>query len=551
MEFLGKVLNFSRYSEQQMERTKNDLGLSMPVAFLTHCANFYRNHAKRDPYIEELKMLDGFAAATQKSPLSLTPRELYTNDKPVADTYGDMMRKRSVLNPHASTPITAKEAAALADGYLARVGKQLPVMTVTPFMEADPVNTESIFRIRFFEFCKEAPKKDDLFALLLPSAQESDTAFCDLLMNKNFTSRVRSIQKISCGGVLSALLRECDGFRIELSRFFTTDAPTDLSALVNGYHGAYLVRIPREYEKEVFYTAQNAGVLARIFGTAEKGNRMTLQNAQQTLLWLDTAFLRTLAALHAFSAKLRNEKDGRLTPPIRSASVGVTDSLCASEVTCHPQDAFFANAFYTALLAVIHQSLAGCGYAEQKLSVGLGFPAKRNDLYQHDCFSALIGLYRLQAELGLPSSEPLLIYDEKISAPTLSVFSFGTGSPLPNRPQANGSFVYLLTVDEAKDQLPDFDALRGLLDRLCELRKDGNLLSAYTVQGEDSLTALQAFMSGEYLCSVEDRSLKDLPGAPILIFVESSTPLENAHFIGTTFQKDVDSDDFLGQMEKN
>ncbi|MBQ8440529.1 MAG: hypothetical protein IJX19_07705, partial [Clostridia bacterium] len=205
----------------------------------------------------------------------------------------------------------------------------------------------------------------------------------------------------------------------------------------------------------------------------------------------------------------------------------------------------------TALLAVIHQSLAGCGYAEQKLSVGLGFPAKRNDLYQHDCFSALIGLYRLQAELGLPSSEPLLIYDEKISAPTLSVFSFGTGSPLPNRPQANGSFVYLLTVDEVRDQLPDFDALRGLLDRLCGLRKDGNLLSAYSVQGEDSLTALQAFMSGEYLCSVEDRSLKDLPGAPILIFVESSTPLENAHFIGTTFQKDVDSDDFLGQMEKN
>lgn len=549
MESYGKVLKFGYYSEQQMERTKNDLGLSMPMVFLTHCADFYRNHAKRDPYIEELKLLDRLASHMQKEPLSLALRELYTNDSCVAETYKDMMQKRNQLTPDASSPVTAKEAASLATNALLRAGKQAPRISVTPFTEFK--NGEP--RVSFLSLCKESPRKTDLFALLLPSEQErnDDSGLDRILCDHAFTQKIKSIRPISSGGILAALLRECDSFRVELDRLTPPDAPVSLSVLTEAYPNAYLIRIPREQEEAIFYDAKERGVRILTFASVEKGCEMTLRNQQKELFRLDTTFLRSLLAQRSFAAKLANEKDGTLSAPKQATPIKFTNSICCAESTSHPQSAFFANALYTALLAVIDQSLAGCAYSDQRLSVCLRVPEKSNEASDSACVSILIGLYRLQAELGILAVDPLLVRDEAIASPALSVFAFGRGTPLPTRLQDVGNSVYLLSIPAQESGLPDFGELRKLLNQLCDLRKNGDLISACAVCGESPEATLQKISFGEIGCHVGGEQLASLPASPILIALESRVPLEKALFVGTTFQKDVDFGDFLGQMEKN
>ena len=549
MESYGKVLKFGYYSEQQMERTKNDLGLSMPMIFLTHCADFYRNHAKRDPYIEELKLLDRFASQMQKEPLSLALRELYTNDSCVAETYGDMMQKRNQLTPDAGSPVTAKEAASLATNALLRAGKQATRMNVTPFTEFKNGKP----RISFLSLCKESPAQTDLFALLLPSESEgNDNNGLDrLLSDQVFTQKIKSIRSISSGGILAELLRECDGFRVEPDRLTPPNSPVSLSILTEAYPDAYFIRIPREQEEAIFYNAKELGVRILTFASVEKGCEMTIRNKQKELFRLDTTFLRSLLAQRLFTAKLANEKDGTLSAPSQAAPIKFTNSICCAEVTNHPQNAFFTNALYTALLAVIDQSLTGCAYSDQRLSVCLRVPKKSNGASDSACVSILIGLYRLQAELGILAVEPLTVRDEAIASPSLSVFAFGTGIPLHTRLQGEGNSVYLLSITTQENGLPDFGELRKLFNQLCDLRKNGDLISACAVCGESPEAALQKIAAEEIGCHADGEQLASLPASPILIALESRIPIEKALFVGTTFQKDSHFGDFLGQMEKN
>ncbi len=542
MEAFGKIINFALYSDPQLERMKSDLSLLAPLSFLKHCANFYRTHAKRDPYIEELKLLDRFTAEMQKTLAPLAPAELYTNDKAVAKTYKDMMQRRTELRPDSNLPISLWELATLATDSLLRTGKHLPLLKQSPFTESAEPNKD--FQIRFLPLCKKPALQSDLFALLIPS--EAEESSCEaLLARHDFTSRIKSLRKISFGGILFALLQESDGFGIALERLLSPEEPISLLRLTDSYRGAYLIRAAREHEKELFDIAGATNTRVVFFATAEKGHFMMLRNRQTALFQMDTAFLHTLIPLRPFSAKLKNEADGRLCIPARAAAaesrnlsaLPFADGFCCASATSNPENAFFTNAFYTALLAVLDQVLSGCDYTDQMLSVCLGTPALPDPQINSNCLSCLIGLYRLQAELGLPSSQPLLISDPQSSAYALSVFAYGEGVPLPTQLQSSESSVWLFSLPAEENALPNFDALRKMLQELSRLRKNGRLLSAYAVCNRPPLHALQALTAKDLDCSYDPAVLDSLSTSVISIVAESTEEPKNACFVGNVFEK--------------
>ena len=103
MEFSGFVKYFGSYTTEQLEKTKQDLKLEMPIELLAPMANHYRTHEKRDPYIDELMLWDALYSSNADSAYSVAATELLTNDTFVAETYADLMAKRKLLRPNAKS----------------------------------------------------------------------------------------------------------------------------------------------------------------------------------------------------------------------------------------------------------------------------------------------------------------------------------------------------------------------------------------------------------------------------------------------------------------
>ena len=329
MELHGKIRSFSTYTVEQLEQMRKDLSIAMPVAFLQHCAKYYKTQAKRDPAIDELKMLDSLACSVQMSPASLAPIELHTNDAFVAKTYADMMEKRHTLKPDAKAPMSFGEAIGLANAYLARAGRRNELPTTPFFSESIGVNPFSIgkntvgsahgVQLRLLTGCPNPNQADDLLAVLMPdtgmvSTQKSSQLALNRLLNEpTFSTLVKQISPIGPGGLLHAILSEAGGAWVDLCRLSQSKEPLPLSSLVNSFEDGYFVRIPRDNEEKVYHMAKEYGVRALIFATLTTKDSIVFHRSQKESFSIDTPFLRSVCTLHSVKLHLQNETDGALT----------------------------------------------------------------------------------------------------------------------------------------------------------------------------------------------------------------------------------------------
>jgi hypothetical protein len=375
-------------------------------------------------------------------------------------------------------------------------------------------------------------KETDLFVLLSPDTECVIPAadLNGLMADPAFTTEIKSIQRVATGGVLLALLKECDAFEMDLDVMCDESAPTFAVALTRSMEGKYLIRISTESRDQVSSVAQGYGYHAQVVANADEGGTVTVFHRQNELFRLETSFLKTLFPQQKITAKLQDEKNGTLLPakafpaPPRALTLG---GFSCNQASVAPTDAFFTNAFYTALLAVIRQCLCGSDYADQRLSVELRIPKRLDEKASGAILSTAIGLYRLQAELGLLSSAPRITVDKEISLPSLTVYTCGDGEPLPEALQNENATAYLVRITATENGLPDFDALRKLLAALCTLRREGAL------------------------CSACVNVFENTPDAPISILLESANPLENTDLEGLSVLKDEELEDFLKESKKN
>ena len=498
----GKILQFRYYDAATLERMKNDLALAAPLSFWTYCKKYYVDCARRDPYVEELKLLDGLFLSLQSEPGLITVHELYTNDDAVAEAYADMMQKHKELS-EATAPITLRSLLNLANAYLLRGGKNLPHTLPTVFTEENGAPPRLLM-------INPSPKKEtDLFALLLPATDPSVPApdWEGLLSDRAFTAQIKSLHALSRTGILPALLWESDAFRINLDALCTAEKPSFAALLTQALRELYLVRIPSEAMHTVLDTANKHGFFVRIIAQAGIGGDMTAIYQRTPLFTLNTAFLKTLYSIRQITAKLQNEKDGELLSAesaSEACATPVLDDFCGNQISISPKSAVFTNTFYASLLAVIRQCLCGSDYAEQRIHVEISLPKKLDEKASGAILSAVTAIYRLQAELGLLSESPRITVEKDLALPSISVIVCGDGAPLPTAAQEPGNSLSLLTVRAAENGLPDFDALRALLTTLKNLRREGRLLSARAELSKDT-------------------------AAPISIFMESLAPIEIAY----------------------
>ncbi len=552
-----------------MERMKQDLKLEMSLQMLSFCAAYYRSEEKRDPLIAELLFLDRFAAAKAITTADTAPTQLLTNDAFVAQTYADLMRKRHEIYPNRKTPCTLSEALEMATVYIQCAGKSPTLSDVTVLTEDASLSPSAFsrgnyvtsqnadFGFRTFGKNRPAPKADDRLVLLVPAPNCNIRQYREqveaLLNHDTLAAEAVDICSVGEQGLLREILRMTDGAYLELARLSRTGDPIGLSMLSNAYAGNYLLRLPADRCDDFVKAVTCFGLRALSFGYLQKNARIAVVTQQIGAFSLASDFLRILLPLSATAAALADEKHGKpcaishkpLTrkscsylasdAPTQNQAVLKGQHLCAVAAS-HPNSRFFLNAVETALVPILTLAAAGCDHTQQRLALGLRLPARVKSPAEFGyAMSTVLGLYRVETELGMPHASYKITHDADTAYPSLSVASIAKAAPCPTHFVKEGNHVFCIAPATDRNGLPDFGALRNLLECLARWRREGIVKSARVICRE-SLPDVLADMRGNGIgCRMYGETLFLDEKMPIALVLETTEPIQ-AKKVGVTFR---------------
>ncbi len=555
MKQFGRIRDFGRYTDQQLEQVKKDLNISMPVSALRFCASYYRSRAKRDPRIDELQLLDALFAKASATASAIAPAKLLTNDTFVAETYADLIEKRRALRPNASAPCSLEEAAQVASMYLARAGKDLmPRNTVllpedrtlcrfSATEENCVVPSESHFQLRLLDHAPIEAQHGDWLVLLTPKPNVTTAAYQsavgDLLSLPAFASHLVRMRTVDEGGLLKAILSILpNGARLELPYLAQEEGVLPLQRLTDGYLGMRLALIRNGSADAVRRMASERGLIATVFGIALPEPMLTVvQTSDASFVW-ELGFLKSLVHLRSVDAHLANEttdisisqsrSDGSQNRYLAAKEAEADSDIATWKGTltaltvARPQNSFFLHGLYAALLPIVTLAASGCDYPMQRLTIGLDLPAQADrESVAGECVSSILGLYRAQTELAIPASAVSVRTDPDAMHPEITVFSTATGSTLPSRFVQSESSVFLIRLELRSDGLPNFTSLRETLTVLTHWARKGIVKSARAVCNEPLSDALDSMTKKGLRYKLAESAQEDLR-IPFAILLETA-----------------------------
>ena len=541
------------------EELRSKLSLTMPVEMLKFCADYYKNQLRRDPFADELQMLDMFADARVYEGSSLAITEFLTNDVFVAKTYADLLQKRKQIYPDLVRPITLDDAATVASDYIQRTKDPSFLSQFASLIEnvrdnviypdATCVTTkDSAYRLRLLPLSNTALANEDALILVSPENEDTQDEFrhkiADLLCNKELLQYVKGVSTIERGGILHALLNITDGALVQLSSLSSAETSSPATVLCNGFWGCHIVRVAQHQWSLVTTLLVRCGVRAFPFASIKHEPKFVFVRDNVSFS-LDTRFLRSLNKYQTACAKLTDESS---LAPTEISFGGIGGGKCSyltpdsadrigevveiGSTACVAASAKTANApFKTALLSVLAPVAALCAsgvhYTSQTLSMALEFPTNlTDDFCVGNCMATLLGLYRAQTELGLAAQNRTVIrQDKSLTSPNVSVWALAKGpKKIATTFTKSGSFVFAVSPEFNSDGLPNFSALRQMLSQIVSFANEEKILSCRTLTGE-SITKGIRKMSHTHTCVVSNESLNTKEKLPLCILIESDQEL--------------------------
>ena len=560
MTYHSVIRNFANIGMAQAEELRALLSLSMPAEMLKFCGNYYKTNLKRDPYVDELKMLDLLVTAREREGTSFAVTELLTNDAFVARTYADLLKKRKQLYPNLNRPMTFGEAANIAGEYIRRARGNTVCSTFLPSVENTrdsityPDKTcvaapKSAFRLRLLPFSAPSAEEGDKLVLVLPSAKDTPDDFrrncASVLGDSHLMQYVKWISKVGNGGILKELLRITDGATVNLASLSLvgTSIPTD--ALCDGFVGSYILLISPHQWRTVCSLIQQNCLRACLFATIDKDSKFVFLRDKNSSFTIDSHFLHSLNRYTPVCAKLADEADlqpnsisfggigggkcAYLAPDLADGigEVVNTEVAACSAVCATPTNAYYKTALWSVLAPVTALCANGVAYSNQALSLALEFPAEMNAPEAvGSCTATLLGLYRAQAELALAAAGKVSIRaDKDLKPPSISVWATAReAKKTPCTFTKSGNFVYAVSPVLDKDRLPDFAALRQLLDQITKLANEGKISSCRVLTCEAITDGIRK-MSDTHTCLLSDVKVAADGNLPLCILIESGESL--------------------------
>lgn len=547
MEIKGLVRGFGSYSAPQMEHVRTDLGLAMPLSMLLRCATYYRNYLKRDPSIEELRLLDLFSARLSGSPTAAVLTDLKTEDAFVADTYTEMIKKRKAIKPNATAAPSLQEITQISSDYLAHLGREpqkasgsilMPEDRTACFASALAPNCLSVSnspsQLRILKRSALQPKSDDRILLLSSSASQTSIqyqiAIGDLLNDRELTARIIGLRTVGAYGLLYDLLFLTESVWLDVSCLSRVRETVPLKLLASGYAGDRLIRVPEAEVPAVLAIAKSYGIRAAVFGITTSDRKIRISNQNVPDILLDAELLRMLCPVNPLGASLeREDPSARLSishtceyngqcaylagdAAPTSESVEILDRVHAGGYV-EAKESPYLQAVYATLAPLCSLAACGVSFADELLRISITVPPFSAEPRENSLVAAsLLGVYRVQNELGVVADELTLINDERASSAKLSVFADARGLACPSHFSSTGTRVYLWQFPTRENGLPDFAMLRRDLNFIADLRRKGNILSARLLCEESLTDGLRAMKATGFSCRIKNgRTVTDPP----------------------------------------
>ena len=558
------VRRFRKYNVVQMMELKDLLDLQMAPSELSRCASYFGSTEKRDPTVEELKILDRISTLSMGNEnLHLT--ELYTNDTFCADTYADMMNKRRELCADTETPISVGEAMNLATAYLGRIGKRTSPDGHTITLNHSSALTERAIGIAGASVSLSVDDAEvgegDVFLLIhrgnLPF-WKYDSLIDPLLSSREVCESAKAVLTVPEEGLLPLLLRRFEGVCYHLRALAPSVHAETIEHLIGKYSGYRVLLTSKTDAERVAALARRMGFSPILFAAVTKNARTTFLYTGRQAVSYQTDFLRTMTEKQPAIAKLPIEtKDvcGEIShTPVGFHSCRYLD--LPSRERIHLKDRFSASsarsklnvspyrtALQTALTAILSGVVAGGSVEDGKIAISLRAPsAERDESRVGQLLSAILGIYRLQCELAIHAAATELLTDDAISDPELCVFSVSPTETLPSEFVQSGSTLYCVSPVTDENGLPNFDALRQMIRELKEFCNRGIIKSARVLCNERITDAVEAMETDKFSFHLTDGAALTGAEIPMAIILESAEKLPYSVIGYVTARENVTSE---------
>ena len=356
------VRNFRNLNlARDASRLKSDLNVSPEDTTFLRLQSFFRNTAKRDPTVGELRLLDALDRMGKERPERIAWGELNTNSQALADTWADMMLRHGQLfgvgsalmrrQAAAAPPCPLPQTLSLTGRYIGRVEhRPLPAVALLqhPVAEAEasaagyaPVARLTADEAPLSLWARPKarpepsnPQTGDLI-LLLPQA---DSETVRTLLAADAVARqplMGELRAVAASSLLLTLCEMCPGFELYCDRLpggITADGNLPLALLcgrptVTSGACDYLIRVGKKQSTALTERIKSLGLTAlpcgriRAKGQASIYIRDDAARREVAVVNLPAAFLSTMAALYLYGVTVE-EKEQPL-PPVTVPRLGV------------------------------------------------------------------------------------------------------------------------------------------------------------------------------------------------------------------------------------
>ncbi len=568
MDTKDTIPQFGTCTPARAKELRGALGLAMPIDTVGFCAQYYRNAAHRDPAADELQMLDALFVAQESALEAYSPTDVRTNDRFVANTYADLAAKRRTLKSDATYPCTLGEMADLAGKYLTRVGKYLPLEnSVSLFPEAMrdcPAsagthcvsNADAAFRLRILPAQASPATAGDLLVLLSPAYEQTDADYQAevdrLLALPAIGATIQGIYPMGENGILQTLLPHFDGVQILMSALCPTESAPLLTALTDPRPSCYILCIPNGRQAALFEILRTSTLSAKLFARLTPNALYSIHESNNKTVTLQTEFLRMLFHRKALTLQLADEaalpvptiahrivtaancRYLKASADAAHDEVRSLDGIAVAAASATPENAYFKAGLYAALVPILSLCACGIEHAKQQLSIGLEIPEALDDRTAAAVTSLLLGLYRAECELGIPSRAVTVRREASASTPSVSVFSLARGKECASVFSAAEHDVYCLSPRLDESGIPHFPSLREMLATLHAPARYG-WISAFRILQNETIADGVAAMTKAVACTL-DEAADTSTSIPLAILVACDRPMPGAHLIGRTVQ---------------
>ncbi len=463
-----------------LSRLNADLGMQLSESTYKRIQSFFRDTARRDPTVGELRLLDGLDRHGKDSPARIAVGEFITESPVLAETWADMMQKHGAIHgvghtfrgkdATAAPPCTLTDALALTGRYLHSLAPHRAssrVLVSTPAQEAmasaegyTPVarmlagkETLSLWTRNQAVFPVAPPRAGD-FILYLPRAELTKIRAFLAEESRKVRPALHDIRAVAEKSLLLTLAELCPGMDLYAHRL-TGDTPSDGTLPVDALCSFptvepdgvcdFLLRVPVKQVQAATEALKQLDITSVVCGQAKNGGNTVIhlrdaQNARDIpVAKLSTAFLAAMGAvyLHRFLVERSTSVPPHpaITPMTRLPSAlpdesGMTpENREAVALTLHEgqilpipdvlhltttassilrrADMAFAQAAETVVAVTDRLFSADVSPENMILSVLLTLPSTES-LKDGAVLAAIMGIYRVAAERGLPVEDPAI-----------------------------------------------------------------------------------------------------------------------------------------------